>query len=186
MAYEDNKDDIDEKALDMSQTDNSESITFSDKIIQVSSDDIPYGIYNIKSVNSGKFLNISGGGRDKRTNVQIWDNPQSWDSQWIIDNIGDGKYVIRSTNSGLFVNVKGGSTKDRANVHTWDESNNDSQWLFNNIDKNNGIYTIKNVSASKYLNCAGGDKKRGTNVWTWNDGNKASQWQLYCLLLSIS
>eukprot|EP01084_Bolivina_argentea_P172153 298218_1 len=156
-------------------------IVFSKEIKQIKSNNIPYGIYNIKNTNSGKYLNLSGGQKGKGINVQIYDNPQSSHTQWIVDTCAKG-YIIRSTASGCYINVSGGSSKNGANVQMWDDpESTHSQWAI--AASKEGIFTIQNIHTGKYINVSEGGKKNGSNVQMWdNPGSNHSQWQFYCAL----
>merc|ERR1712061_586868 len=64
---------------------------------------IPQGLYALKNVKTQKYLNVVGGSSANGANVQIWDNPLSNHSQWIIRPVGYGVYTLENKNSGKFL-----------------------------------------------------------------------------------
>ena len=57
--------------------------------------------YTIESVNApGQFLNISGGGMNNGTNVQLWNNPSMSHTQWVLEGKDAGHVAIRNVHSG--------------------------------------------------------------------------------------
>merc|ERR1712217_941009 len=57
---------------------------------------IPQGLYALKNVKTQKYLNVVGGSSANGANVQIWDNPVSNHSQWIIRPVGYGVYTLEN------------------------------------------------------------------------------------------
>lgn len=130
------------------------------------------------------WMDELGGGRDNGTKIQIWDNPDSQDSQFLIKSIGNNAYTIRNIGNGLFVNAKGNGKANSTKVHVWNNPGNTStQWIIKLYSAIHGIYTIENVNApGEYLNCKGNHKNNGTPVHLYNNPEQAStQWKLHSL-----
>lgn len=129
---------------------------------------------------------LLGGGRDNGTVIQIWNNPEHVDSQFLIQNLGDNVYAIRNIGNGLVVNAKGNNKDKGTVVQVWNNPDAPaSQWTIELFDPDQfpGIYTIQNVNApEQYLNCKGNGRNNGTPVQLWNNPQDTStQWYLYDL-----
>ena len=175
----------DEKTMDSG---NAESdIEYSEeRFVLKSKDSIPYGVYNLRNGNSGKYLNVVAGGQKNGTNIHIWDNPESESCQFLIDVYDGDIYLLRACASGLLVNVSAGGKTCGTNVQTWYDSgeSKSNQWTFSLRNEKDGYYNIQSVtSPGMYLNCGG--KDNGTNVHIWDNPEAlSSQWQLFSCLLS--
>merc|ERR1712066_617325 len=71
---------------------------------------IPQGVYTLRNIETGEYLNVEGGPASKGANVQIWDKSQSSHSQWTIRPVenADAVYTLENVNADLFLNVAGG------------------------------------------------------------------------------
>jgi hypothetical protein len=133
------------------------------------------GVYTVKNINAGTYLNVEGGLTTIGANVQVWDNPSSIHSQWKIRPVSDGVYTFENLNSGKFLNVAGGGDALGTNVHVWDNPGSpDSQWEIREVAES--VYTLKAICCGRYLNVVGG---KGPNVWIWdNPQSDDSRWEI--------
>merc|ERR1719377_366307 len=78
------------------------------------------GIYTIQSVNAAtQYLNVAGGGRapNYQTNVQIYNNPESADSQWIFYlESASNKYLIKNLATQQFLSAGGETLESNLQV----------------------------------------------------------------------
>jgi len=78
------------------------------------------GIYTIQSVNAAtQYLNVAGGGRapNYQTNVQIYNNPQSADSQWVFYlESASNKYLIKNLATQQFLSAGGETLESNLQV----------------------------------------------------------------------
>ncbi|MBR5091587.1 MAG: family 16 glycosylhydrolase [Ruminiclostridium sp.] len=121
--------------------------------------------YVIKSLNSGKALDVSWGSKDSGANVLQYSYCGYENQKWLIESLGNGYYSIKSANSGKSLDVSGASTSDGANVQQWDyHGGSCQQWK---IEATNGGYSIINRNSGKALDVSGKSKADNANVLQW-------------------
>ena len=74
------------------------------------------GYYTIKSVNSGKVLEIEGGGMTIETNVWQYDGNYTDSQRWEIVKNADKSYSIINKKSGLYLDIQNGSLTQNTNL----------------------------------------------------------------------
>ena len=133
------------------------------------------GTYYLKSASTGKLvLDISGGSKSDRANVQIYNVNGTNAQQFQITHVKDGYCKIISKNSGKALEYNSGADVNGANVYqnAWNGKNN-QLWKVISVagnyyiqTKNGGVIDIQN-----------GTLNAGTNVqtFTWNATN-AQRW----------
>jgi hypothetical protein len=136
---------------------------------------IPQGVYTLKNINTGEYLNVLDGSTSKGANVQIWNERQSSHSQWTIRPVEGDVYTLENLNAELFLRVDGGHSGFWANVQIWDNpSSPESQWEIRQVT--DGVYTLRAMCGDKYLNVEGG---QGANVHMWDNWYSShSQWTI--------
>jgi len=93
------------------------------------------GAFTLENVNSGKFLNVVEGGQNAfGTNVRIWDNPGSANSQWEIRLVADDIYTLRVRSGDKYLNVLGGIPDNGIDVQLWDNpQSTHCQWQIQRV-----------------------------------------------------
>lgn len=89
---------------------------------------IPGYVYNIQNVNSGKSLDVSGGGTANGNDVAQYTTTEDclW-QRWSVRYVGDDLYKIMDMNSGKLLSIAGSSAEAGANCHIWAEDGTDGQ-----------------------------------------------------------
>ena len=77
------------------------------------------GYYYIKSVATGKVVDVSGKSTSNGGDVIQWQKNNGWNQQWKIESVGDGYYKLINRNSGLALDVSGRTTADNGDVIQW-------------------------------------------------------------------
>ena len=85
------------------------------------------GYYTIKSVNSGKVLDVQNGGITSGSNVWQYGENGTDVQKWKIERNTDGSYRIVSKKSGLYLDVQDGEMSEGANIQINEKTNKDSQ-----------------------------------------------------------
>eukprot|EP00929_Paragymnodinium_shiwhaense_P069823 TRINITY_DN35259_c0_g1_i1.p1 TRINITY_DN35259_c0_g1~~TRINITY_DN35259_c0_g1_i1.p1 ORF type:complete len:291 (-),score=27.86 TRINITY_DN35259_c0_g1_i1:402-1232(-) len=154
------------------------------------------GVYNIKNVKSGKYLNVQGGSLEDGANVQLWDNPQAPHSQWRISHVFEygelelprasvvpgpldllgipAVYHITNVYSDKSLAVAGASKDDMANVVQSADGSLPGQWMIQYVGE--GIVGLQNVNSAKWLNVEGGVVADGANVWQFHSNLQNDSW----------
>ncbi|MBD2867988.1 family 43 glycosylhydrolase [Paenibacillus sp. IB182493] len=136
------------------------------------------GVYKLINPNSGKAIDVAGGGTANGTNVHIWDDLNNTAQEWRITSLGDGAYTLVNTNSGRALDVAGTGTANGTNVIIWQNFGGTpaQRWAF---IWTGSSYKLINPNSGKALDVAGGGTASGTNVQIWDDLNNAAQaWTL--------
>jgi len=138
------------------------------------------GLYALRNVENGLFLNVEGG--SLLSGTKVWDNPGSNHTQWLLRAAGDGDgvYTLENINSGMLLAVAEGSEPMGAPVMVRDEgAASQQQWRLTEVAGSDGtVYQIQNVGNDLFLNVAGGSLSLGASVHLWdNPGSAHSQWK---------
>jgi len=140
----------------------------------------PYsGVYNLKSVLAGLYMNVAGNSMNNGGNIQLWDNYYETSTQWELSYEQGKYYVLTNVHSGKVLNVQGDSMNNGGNVHQWDNPGNpSSQWSISAAETD-GAVLIANERSGKLANIQNDAKNKGANVHQWdNPENPSSQWYL--------
>merc|ERR1711920_197404 len=111
---------------------------------------IPQGVYTLKNINTGEYLNVLDGSTSKGANVQIWNERESSHSQWTIRPVEGDVYTLENLNAELFLSVDGGHSDLWANVQIWDNpSSPESQWEIRQVA--DGVYSPPSQVATSWV-----------------------------------
>lgn len=132
------------------------------------------GVYKIcTTLDKNKVLDISEASTASGANVQIWDDVNVLQQEFMITCDQDGYYCIKSLKSGKVLDVSGGETERYTNVQQWESNETDAQkWV---IEKTNGYYKIISKVAGIDLEVANGKTNNGANVRINYDNNLNNQ-----------
>ncbi|CAK0840708.1 unnamed protein product [Prorocentrum cordatum] len=156
--------------------------------------DLPQGVYNIRNVKSGKYLNVLGGSLDEGANIQLWNNPQSPHSQWRISHVFEygrlslptetviqgpvnqlgipAVYHIKNVHSGKSLTAFG--TNDMANVEQSSDASMPGQWMIQFVGDR--VVGLQNANSAKWLNVQGGGVTDGANVCQFHSNLQNDSW----------
>ena len=77
------------------------------------------GYYSIRSVNSGRALEVGGADPAVRANVRVWANNKTDAQRWAISKNKNGSYTFISKLNGLALEVAGSKADNGTNVRTY-------------------------------------------------------------------
>lgn len=141
------------------------------------------GYYKLVMKNSGKAIDVSGGGTANGTNVQQYNDNGSDAQRWVIKDAGDGYYYIISKCSNKALDIDSGTMDDYRNVQVWQEGQGAHQkWKFLAW----GGSTGKTIAEGRYkvaaylnntrcLDVDAGGTANSTNVQIWDNANWSSK-----------
>ena len=139
---------------------------------------VPVGRYSIKSVHSGRCLDIPGASTANGALLQQW-GCNGTGAQAFDLSVRDGHYMLINANSGKALDVANWSTADGAQILQWDAHGGDNQrYAF--TDMGAGQYQIRPKMSNKCLDVAGWGTNDGSAIIQWSCGqNQANQkWAL--------
>lgn len=90
--------------------------------IRIYVETIPDGTYFIGNKQTGKYMDLEGGGTADGTNIQQWDWHGYVQSQWNVSLETDGYYLIQSVCSGKYVGVENASSETNAKIKQYAEN----------------------------------------------------------------
>ena len=144
--------------------------------------DLPDGTYLVRSAKSSwRTLDVSGGSKSPRGNVQIYVLNATPAQTWNVSHDQNGFVTLANKGSGLVLDVSGGSSKAGANVQQYTPNGTRAQkWIA--VKDAEGIKLVSALDPSICLDIAGGNTSSGTNVRTWTDnGTVAQRWTFFDL-----
>ncbi|MFF8392718.1 family 43 glycosylhydrolase [Streptomyces sp. NPDC016172] len=134
--------------------------------------------YTLVNRNSGKCLDVAGGGTADGTNVFQWTCNGGTNQKWRVEDLGDDTSRLVNAATGKVLDTAECSAADGADLRQW-------SWLNNKCQRYRLVYTggdhvrIVNESTGKVAdvaNCATAD---GADVRQWSWRNSAcQQWRL--------
>ena len=152
--------------------------------------------FNIKNVHSSRYLNIKDGSLNFATNVQLWDNPESSHSRWVISFLPEISnassqclFSVKSVRSGRCLSVRGLEQKGNVMTHFRNVGNRMcSVWELKVVETGSSKYNFRNVQSGLYLNVAEwGSRANGANVQQYdNPENTHSQWEVQAVEPSLA
>ncbi len=135
------------------------------------------GIYVIRNVNSGLYLNVAGGKTDDGTNVQQWDIDAAhpYDT-WQLTGDADGYYTITSMLGGVVLSAGDGETA--SNVCVAKDTGADTQ-RFRLAGNQDGSTRILCKADEKAVEIVNAETDAGANVQLWEqNGINCQDWEL--------
>ena len=143
------------------------------------------GYYSIKSVNSGKNLDVEGGSWGNGTHVVQWDETDAANQLWSLSASEGGAYALVSKCNGLALDLEGGVAADGTNAIVWERNggSNQSFLLLEAAVIENGYYSIETIlNPFKCLDVFDRSCEAGSPIGVWT-GTKSSNQKfsiVYC------
>ena len=131
------------------------------------------GVYFIKNVHSGKYLDVTYGSADNGVNIQQWESNGAAAQKFKLVSAGNGYYYLYTGASGYtkVVDVEGKKSANGTNIlqYSFNGANNQQFKLQQQAD---GTYAI--------LTRVSGDKS-GLDVYEWSseNGGNVNQWEFW-------
>ncbi|MBE6847586.1 MAG: hypothetical protein E7503_05595 [Ruminococcus sp.] len=141
------------------------------------------GVYMIKNVNSGQYLEVQGGTAANGTNVQQWGaNGASAHNTWKLVDDGNGFwYLISQLGDGktYYLDINGGDVANGTNVQIWEKSGSRGQQftMTKNADGSYVIHTNTYTGGVKCVEVADASTASGANVQQMKvNGSSCQSW----------
>ncbi|MBR3169322.1 RICIN domain-containing protein [Candidatus Saccharibacteria bacterium] len=130
----------------------------------------------VSSLSDKMVVNISNKQKSNGTNVQIYENNETFAQKWQIKyNKNDGYYTFYNAGANKVLDVQGAVTVNSGNVQIWDNNSTCAQkWVIENVG---GGYSISSACSGLMLDVDGAKSANGTNVQIYeSNGTKAQKW----------
>ena len=86
------------------------------------------GLYTVRALHSGRYINVAGSGTANGTNLHQWNNgTPNGDEKWRITNNGDGTYTFIAAVNGLALDLADGKAANGQNVQCWTSNGTGAQ-----------------------------------------------------------
>ncbi|QKZ17815.1 family 43 glycosylhydrolase [Streptomyces chartreusis] len=135
--------------------------------------------YTLVNRNSGKCLDVDGGGTADGTDIFQWTCNGGTNQKWRVEDLGDDTNRLVNVATGKVMDTAGCSAADGAGIRQW-------SWLDNKCQRYRLVFTaagdhvrIVNESTGKVADVADCSAANGADVrqWTWLN-NDCQQWRL--------
>lgn len=129
------------------------------------------GTYLIKSVQSGKCLDISGGSKESGARVQVRSCNGAESQKFQVSSAGGGAFKIANVGSGKALDVAGGSLDAGAALRQWDYVEGEHQ-QFTFVNRGGNDVSIQAVHTGMALDIYRGSTADGAAIvqWPWRGG----------------
>ncbi|MFE6939332.1 family 43 glycosylhydrolase [Streptomyces chartreusis] len=135
--------------------------------------------YTLVNRNSGKCLDVDGGGTADGTDIFQWTCNGGTNQKWRVEDLGDDTNRLVNVATGKVMDTAGCSAADGAGIRQW-------SWLDNRCQRYRLVFTaagdhvrIVNESTGKVADVADCSTANAADVrqWTWLNNN-CQQWRL--------
>ncbi|TDC85451.1 hydrolase [Micromonospora sp. KC606] len=135
--------------------------------------------YRIVNRNSGKCLDVSGGGTADGADVIQWTCHNGTNQRWRFEDLGDDNSRLVNVGSGKVLDVNACGSADGANIQQWSWSNNNCQKFRPVVADQGGWVRLVNLNSGKVAEVANCGTADGADVRQWSRMNSnCQQWQL--------
>ncbi|MCI9078762.1 MAG: cellulase family glycosylhydrolase [Lachnospiraceae bacterium] len=157
-----------------------------DAIMSVYGDDIISAnkSYMLKNVQSGKYMDVSGGWAVNGANVLQYESSQAKaNNTWKFVSDGNGYYYIYSAlgdGNTFLLDVSNNSSNNGTNIGIWENTYCDAQ-KFKLVKNSNGSYSIytKASGCKSVVEVENADTSNGANIQQWEyNGHNCQRWYL--------
>ena len=111
------------------------------------------GLYSVRALHSGRYINVAGSGKANGTNLQQWNNgTPNGDEKWRITNNGDGTYTFIAAVNGLALDLADGKTANGQNAQCWQTNGSGAQrWVLyrSNVQADFSGPSISNIRVTE-------------------------------------
>ena len=140
------------------------------------------GLYTITNVNSGRQLDVAGGGRTNGTNVQQWAG-SGINQKWSVVPNPDGSYSFVAAVNNLYMDLNGNSLNNDTNIQCWaNDGNTAKKWVLHQTTgaPADGIYQINYAPNGSFrADIYGGSVEDGATIHLWSaHGGESQKYQL--------
>ena len=133
------------------------------------------GYYTIRSLDSGKHLDVAGAGTAWGTNIQQYDGNGSDAQKWLIVPHTDGSYSFVSKANGLYIDLDNGAAANCTNIRCWGGNGSDAQrWTLRAKDSlQDGVYLVRSsVNTAFGWDIENASHDDGANLQIWESQHK--------------
>lgn len=154
--------------------------TLTEELAEAHRDDVKGGTYVIKSaVNQAYVLDVVGGSRDNRANVQLYEGNGTDAQKWKISHDADGYLIITNVGSGRVLDVNNASNANGTNIQQYDSNGSKAQKWIGVKQADGSIELISALDKTKCMDVSNGTAKNSSNIQLYTANNsKAQRWIL--------
>lgn len=140
--------------------------------------DVKDGIYTIHSaVNQNYVLDVSGGSKSNRANVQVYTSNETNAQKWKVTHDSNGYLTLTNVGSGKVLDVNSAATANGTNIQQYDSNNSKAQKWIGVQQADGSIVLISALDPQKCIDLSSGQAVNGANVQLYgSNGTKAQRW----------
>jgi chitinase len=130
--------------------------------------------YMIRSLGSGKCLDVPNASDENGLQLQQWDCYNSDPQVFIITGVGNSFYKIASAKTGKVLDIRDASTSNGAALQQWDGYNSIQQ-QFSLEDRGEGRFFIRSRVSGLVLDVTDRNTSNGAKIQQWTAGTGDNQ-----------
>lgn len=129
------------------------------------------GDFVIRSVRSGKCIDVASSSTANGAKVQQWDCNGTKAQLFSLRSVGGDVYQIVNANSGKLLDIRDVSVNAGAALQQWDDANGANQ-KFQIANLGGTQFSIRAQHSGQFLDVSGGSTNSGAAIvqWSWNNG----------------
>ncbi len=130
------------------------------------------GYYTIRALNSGRYVDVAGGGTDLGTNIHQYDGNGSAAQKWLVIPNPNGTYSFVSKSNSLYMDIAGGVIEDGSNIRCWEGNGSEAQaWVLKPVAiLPDGAYTVRCFSDPTFgWGIQGASLDNNANLWAYDN-----------------
>jgi hypothetical protein len=129
---------------------------------------------NLKSVNSGKCIDVASGSMEDRANIMQYTCSSDHNQKWRLREIVAGEFQIKALHSSRCMDVASGSTEDGANILQYACSNADNQ-RWRKQFATDGSFSLVSKHSNKCADVADWSTENSGNIRLWTCSGRENQ-----------
>lgn len=136
------------------------------------------GLYTIRVLHSGKYLDVYDAGKNNGTNITQYDFHGNANQKWSAIPNTDGTYSFVSKCNGLYIDLNGGTLANGSNLQCWAGNGTNAQkWTLQRQGVlDSGVFFIGNAAQPNYrLEVSNRSTENGANVLLYHAHGATSQ-----------
>jgi len=130
------------------------------------------GYYTIKSLETGRVLDVCFGETSDGTNIVQYDSLGTDNQKWLVVPNTDGSYSFVSKCNGKYIDLVNNDANNGTNITCWSANGGDAQkWRLNPADLGiDGVYTVRSKENEKFgWDIQGASLDDFGNLWLWDN-----------------
>ena len=149
-----------------------------DELAMEHKEDIEDGAYIIRSaVNSKYVLDVAGGSKNDKANIQLYADNGSRAQDWVISHDSKGYIILTNAASKKVLDISGASTKNGTNIQQYTNNGSRAQKWIGLKHEDGSVELISALDSNICIDLSGGKAVNKANIQIYSaNKSKAQHW----------